>query len=300
MTHQNALSMQSDHQQVEEQQQKRVVEAIKREIQRITNYTPKVGIFGDTGNGKSSLGNALFGQKVAKVGDIEACTREPQEIFLSAANGEAGIKLLDVPGIGEDQDRHDEYIALYKSLLPELDLVIWTLRADVRSDLSALNAFQEVIASNKNAPPVVFALTQVDKIKPHREWNDAENMPGLNQMAMINEKIISVSNKFDIPTNRIIPISSEEGYNLVSLVDLMVELLPNEKKYSVTREAKEEIVSEQATEQAAQGIMDRVKEIAGAGWDWVKDEGTELALRAAVVLIPRVANKIAKFLRGIF
>jgi len=77
---------------------------------------------------------------------------------------------------------------------------------------------------------------------------------GENQVVMIDKKIISVSKKFDIPTNRTIPVSAEGGYNLASLIDLMVEVLPNEKKYSVTREAKEEVVSEKASGQAAQGF----------------------------------------------
>lgn len=82
-----------------EARKKEIVEAIKAEISRIRNYTPKVAVFGDTGVGKSSLCNALFGKEIAEISDVEACTRKPQEILLSGSD--AGITLIDVPGIGE-------------------------------------------------------------------------------------------------------------------------------------------------------------------------------------------------------
>jgi len=123
---------------------------------------------------------------------------------------------------------------------------------------------------------------------------------GENQVVMIDKKIISVSKKFDIPTNRTIPVSAEGGYNLASLIDLMVEVLPNEKKYSVTREAKEEVVSEKASGQAAQGFLNRIKEIAGTAWEWIKDEGEELVLRVAIGIFPAVANSVAKYFRRTF
>lgn len=286
--------------QLDENRKQRLVEAIKDEISYITNYIPKIGIFGDSGNGKSSLGNALFGQNIFEVGDIEACTREPQEVFVGSANEKRGIKLLDVPGVGENQERHEEYMALYKSLLPELDLVIWTIKADSRNDLSALQAYEEVIASNDKAPPVLFVLTQAEKISPIKEWDDEKGSPGDSQKANLNEKIISVSSKFNVPASHIIEVSADEGYNLVALVDLMVQVLPNEKKYSLTREAKDENVSEQASEQAAEGFMARLKKIAGEGWDWIKDEGLDLFFSAAEVLLPRVSRKVTQFFRSIF
>ena len=36
----------------------------------VLNYEPKVGVFGKTGVGKSSLCNALFGQDVCEISDV--------------------------------------------------------------------------------------------------------------------------------------------------------------------------------------------------------------------------------------
>lgn len=74
------------------------------------SYEPKIGIFGKTGVGKSSLCNALFGKDICSISDVEACTRNPQEVFLGM--GQKGIKLLDVPGVGENSERVKEYAQL--------------------------------------------------------------------------------------------------------------------------------------------------------------------------------------------
>ena len=103
---------------------------IKR-IEQILSYEPRIGLFGKTGAGKSSLWNALFGSEVSAISDVAACTRNPQEIFVQV--GSAGVKLIDCPGIGESQERDAEYRQLYKKLLPELDVVLWLVKADDRA-----------------------------------------------------------------------------------------------------------------------------------------------------------------------
>lgn len=63
---------------------------INRRINEVLNYEPKVGVFGKTGVGKSSLCNALFGQDVCEISDVKSCTRNPQEVLLQMG----GKKLL--------------------------------------------------------------------------------------------------------------------------------------------------------------------------------------------------------------
>ena len=76
---------------------------ITEKVKELRNYTPKIGVFGVTGVGKSSLCNALFGKDVAEVSDVSACTREPKKIFIG--QDDVGIQLIDVPGLGETIDR---------------------------------------------------------------------------------------------------------------------------------------------------------------------------------------------------
>ena len=238
---------------------------IEEKVKEIRSYTPKVGVFGITGVGKSSLCNALFGKDVAAVSDVAACTREPKEIFVGSEG--VGIKLVDVPGVGETIERDKEYFALYEKLAPELDLVIWVIKADDRAYAQAEKAYKEILEPNFKNCPVVFVINQVDKLNPLRDWDDINNQPGSEKQKNIDAKIFEVSKAFDVSTKYIETISVAERYNLTKLMDTLVEVLPKEKKYSVVREAVEEVKSVETEAKAEKGVWDTVKEFAGEAWD---------------------------------
>lgn len=282
-----------------ERYKKKILDDVKEELKRVRNYIPKVGIFGDTGVGKSSLCNALFGKDIAKISNVEACTREPQEIFIGDTN-KGGIILVDVPGTGEDPERHQEYIKLYESLTPELDLVLWTIKADDRKYASGIDVYKKILKPNIKNCPVVFVITQVDKIEPYRDWDLANNHPGSEQEKNIQLKINDISDKFDISTNKIIPISANDSYNLKKLVSKVIEVLPNEKKYSFSREAKEENVTEESREKAEKGIFDHIKEKIGEAWDYVKDDVIDYLAEKAIEHIPKIAEKAVDWFKSWF
>lgn len=283
----------------EQLRKQRILDEVKKELRKIRNYTPKIGVFGDTGVGKSTLCNALFGKDIAKISDVEACTREPQEVLIGSENG-GGIILVDVPGIGEDSVRHEEYINLYKSLVPELDLVLWAIKSDDRKYMSSIEVYKEVLEPNLESCPVVFTITQSEKIEPWGGWDSENNKPGVAQEANLQLKINDVSSRFNISTNKIVIISAGQKYNLVELVNKVVEVLPNGKKYSFTRETKEENVSEEAAKNAEKGIFDHIKETIGEAWEYVKDDVLTVAKELVIEYIPKIAEKAFKWLKSWF
>ena len=251
------------------QEMERLKERIRQRVHELRTYVPKIGVFGVTGVGKSSLCNALFGSDVAAISDVAACTRSPQEILIGE-NGR-GLCLVDVPGVGERIERDEEYFALYERLMPELDLVIWVIKADDRAYAVAERAYKEIIKPHAGRCPTLFVVNQVDKINPVREWDDEKNCPGEKQLANIQVKVNEIIKAFDVSTERIQTVSAEAKYNLEAVMDAIVDILPKEKKYAVTREAKEEVVSEKAQTEAEKGIWDTVKEIAGDALEAVRE-----------------------------
>lgn len=102
-----------------------------RELNRLVAYEPVIGIMGKTGVGKSSLCNALFRSEVCAVNAVEACTRQLQRMRLRF--GTHYLTLVDLPGVGESISRDDEYRELHRELMPQLDMVLWVLKADDRA-----------------------------------------------------------------------------------------------------------------------------------------------------------------------
>jgi uncharacterized protein len=237
------------------------LQRIRERLEEIRGYIPKVGVLGKTGVGKSSLCNVLFGKEVAKVDGVEACTREIQQVEILAADGNGGIVLIDVPGVGESSERDEAYTRMYEELLPQLDLVLWVIKADDRALSIDIEVFEAKV--RKGAPSVLFVINQVDKLDPVREWDLQAHSPGERQLLNIERKCAKVSDAFQVSAATVCAVSAEEKYGLTELVDLIVKTVPNEKKAGFFREARKETRSTQSAKEVEKGIWESIKEFVG-------------------------------------
>ncbi|OLF75190.1 hypothetical protein AWH60_11250 [Pseudoalteromonas haloplanktis] len=225
-------------------------ERINTKVANILSYTPRIGVFGKTGAGKSSLCNALFGKEICKVSDIEACTREPQDVLLNIGDGK-GITLLDVPGVGENQERDEEYSELYQNLIPELDVILWVLKGDDRAFSVDIDFYLNVVKPHiEEGKPFILVLNQADKIEPFREWDLKNRAPSQKQAANIEMKISGVANEFSVKQSIVVAVSAEEKYGLMRLIDEIIFSLPDEKKLSLAKQVPKENLSSEAKKEA--------------------------------------------------
>ena len=218
-------------------------EKLKIEMNKFLTYEPKVAIFGKTGVGKSSLTNALFGKDVCKVSDVEACTREPQEVFLKLEGASNGIKLLDVPGIGESAERDKQYFKLYAEILKEADMALWVLKADDRTFSADEEFYRTCMKPYIDAgKPFAVAVSQVDKIEPFREWDEIKHLPGPTQEGNIAKKLNYVAQQFgDLKVSQVVAVSANENYNLSNLMLQLIKALPADKRYQTIRNMDEKL-----------------------------------------------------------
>lgn len=251
---------------IPESQRKR----INSRLSEVLNYEPTVGIFGKTGSGKSSLCNALFGKDICKISDVEACTREKQEILLNMDGN--GIKLWDVPGIGENEERDKEYAKLYEKLIPQMDLVLWIVKADDRALASDEKFYKNIVKKYVDeGKPFFIVLNQIDKVEPFRKWDEEGHRPGIEQFQNIHRKINDVARAFDVAPSKVIPISANEKYNLTVLVDEFVRALPNEKKVSFFNAVTEEHQSQETEKEVHRSLIDVALGVASVIVGFAKD-----------------------------
>ncbi len=163
-----------------------------------------VALAGRPNVGKSTLVNAIVGEKVAIVSDKPQTTR--RAIRGIAMRGEAQLVLVDLPGVQRPRD----------TLTQRMQTRVERELADADGALLIINGQQGVgpgdrfIASALAATnvPVAIAVNKIDRI------DDAHTMAALQAAADLGV------------SDEIFPISARKGTGLPALVEHLVGLLP--------------------------------------------------------------------------
>ncbi|WP_410497717.1 GTPase family protein [Chitinibacter sp. S2-10] len=231
------------------------LDTLRERIDELVNYAAAVGVMGKSGAGKSALCNALFGQEATEVSAVDPCTRHPKEIDL-ACRYNKGISLIDVPGVGESIARDKEYASLYASLLPELDLILWVIKADDRALHTDEQVYQHIIKpyTDQHGIPVLFVINQLDKIEPSREWDWERQRPSGQQLYHLQLKTLRIVQRFAISPLQVCAVSASTGYGLATLIEAVIKALPAEKRWGIARETQSACLSPLALEEAEAGL----------------------------------------------
>jgi len=163
-----------------------------------------VAVAGRPNVGKSTLVNAIVGEKVAIVSDKPQTTR--RAIRGIATRGDAQLVLVDLPGVQRPRD------ALTERMQSRVDREV----ADADAALLVLNGEQGVgpgdrfiaAALRRVDVPVVIAVNKVDR---------------LDRVATV--AVLQAAVELDVG-DEIFPVSARKGSNVEPLVEHLVGLLP--------------------------------------------------------------------------
>ena len=134
-----------------------------------------VAVVGQVKAGKSSVINALLGQRAA-ASDVLPTTRDVRRYRVQQLDQpDSRWTLLDTPGYAED-GATDQQTQAIRTALAEADLVLLVMKVTSparQADAAVLNdlAANQRHRPNRKPPPVLGVLTHIDQLSPVMEWS---------------------------------------------------------------------------------------------------------------------------------
>ena len=204
-----------------------------------------VSIVGRPNAGKSTLTNAVVGQKVAITSGRPQTTRHVIRGIVHRPD--AQVVLVDTPGLHRPRTLLGERLNdLVKGTLTEVDVVVFCLPADQRVGPGDRYIAQQLVELSRDGQgtPVIAVATKTDLVPKGRL---AEHLMSIAELGTWAD---------------IVPVSAVDGYQVDTLVDVMVShLQPGPPLYpegELTDEPEAVMVAELVREAALEGVHDEL------------------------------------------
>lgn len=198
---------------------------------------PIIALVGETGVGKSSTINALFGAD-RPTSFIRPCTTDPEKVRKIFDGGKGNVTLLDMPGLGHSISQDKIHYENYRKSIPECDVVLWIFQSNAKTMTNAQVNLQRMVHEGVLKPErLVVGINKVDVIPATDPWVADFNLPSESQLKSISEYEEMVGERLreigiDIGCN-VVSYSAVRRYNLHGLFSSMFHAVPEDRRWII-------------------------------------------------------------------
>ena len=227
-----------------------------------------VALIGRPNVGKSTLMNALIGQKIAITSNKPQTTRNRIQTVFTDERGQ--IVFLDTPGIHKAKNKLGEYMVKVSTrTLRDVDMVLWLIEPNTFIGEGDEHIFE--ILSNVEVP-VILAVNKMDSLK------QTEDMLAV---------IAKYSSKMQFA--EVVPVSALKGTNTDKLLEIIFKYLSEGPMYydedTVTDQPIKQIAAELIREKALRFLQEEIPHGIAVEIDTFsyRDSGDMVDIEAAIV-----------------
>lgn len=235
-----------------------------------------VAVMGRPNVGKSTLLNALLGQRIAAVSSKPQTTRLQQLGILTLEN--AQIIFIDTPGLHHPHHKLGKYMnAEAKQALEDADLGLFIVDGNTFPPDEEDQLLVELVHKIPGQTKMIMALNKIDRIAKDE----------LQERINVYQELL--------PQAKLIPISAVRGTNLNQLVEAITAQLPEFPPFfspeQITNLYEREIASDLIRAAAMLCLKDELPHVIAVRMDSYQERGDKGAYIEATIFVERESQK---------
>lgn len=131
------------------------LQALKSALDKLEQKVITIAAFGLVSRGKSSVVNALLGQKILQTGPLHGVTPWPKSVRWNPPSGKVQVELIDTPGLDEIEGEARAEMA--REVARQADLILFIVAGDITR-----TEYQALCELRQSQKPLLLVFNKID------------------------------------------------------------------------------------------------------------------------------------------